>query len=95
MPEDRQRARTTGPITTQDNQNSRIRSVSRRGQKRTNTGNMVISRDRENQQPGDGNSQRPQRTIVPSRRALEAIDSNARLIQWNDQQMDVDENNES
>ena len=95
MPETRQRARTTGPTVTQDNQSSRIRSVSRRGQKRTNTGNTVISRDRENQQAGDENSQRPQRTIVPSRRALEAIDSNARLIQWHDQHMDVDENNES
>ncbi|KAF9733767.1 hypothetical protein PMIN01_08110 [Paraphaeosphaeria minitans] len=95
MPEARQRTRTNGATASQDVQSGRTRSLSRRGQKRTNTGNIVSSRDGENQQTGEENSHRPQRTIVPSRRALEAIESNTRLIQWHDQQMDVDENTES
>lgn len=94
MPGTRQMTRTSQTTTNQENQNGRTRSLSRRGQKRTNTGNVVSSRDKENQQTGDTNNQRPQRTIIPSRRALEATESNTRLIQWHDQQMDIDENTE-
>jgi hypothetical protein len=94
MPEARQRTRTNQAAAGQENQNGRTRSLSRRGQKRTNTGIVVGLGDRENGQTGDDSRQRPQRTIVPSRRALEAIESNTRLIQRHDQQMDIDENTE-
>lgn len=95
IPETRQRTRISQPTITQNTPNGRTRSLSRRGQKRTNTGTMVNPRDTENQQRTDESSQRPQRTIVPSRRALESIENNTRLIQWHDQHMDVDENTES
>jgi hypothetical protein len=78
------------PPPTQEIQISRNRSQSRRGQKRTNTGNTIDTGYNENRPTKESGSQRPQRTIMPSRRALEAINNNAQLIQWNSRQMDIE-----
>jgi hypothetical protein len=61
-----------------------------RGQKRANNGTTVEANDQENRPPQSSTSQRPQRNIVPSRRALESISGNARSTQEITQQMDVD-----
>ncbi|KAI0605229.1 hypothetical protein TUN205_10529, partial [Pyrenophora tritici-repentis] len=57
-------------------QPTRSRSQAQRGQKRTNTGTAIDTTDQENALPAGMSSQRPQRTIMPSRRALEAISAN-------------------
>lgn len=74
---------------------ARNRSQSGRGQKRTNTGTTIDPIDQENQPPQGTSSQRPQRNIVPSRRALESIRNNTRSTQENTQQMDIDSDTEA
>ncbi|OAL42831.1 hypothetical protein IQ07DRAFT_525488 [Pyrenochaeta sp. DS3sAY3a] len=66
-----------------------------RGQKRANNGTAVEQNGQENRPPRNSASQRPQRNIVPSRRALEAISGNARTTQETTQQMDVDSETEA
>ncbi|KAF5844146.1 hypothetical protein GGP41_008908 [Bipolaris sorokiniana] len=78
----------TAPI--QPTQPTRSRSQAQRGQKRTNTGTAIDTTDQENALPAGMSSQRPQRTIMPSRRALEAISANVQLTQSNTQHMEID-----
>ncbi|KAH7111337.1 hypothetical protein B0J11DRAFT_498685 [Dendryphion nanum] len=78
------------PTSIREAQMARNRSQSRRGQKRTNTGNTIDNGDKENQLGRENSSQRPQRHIIPSRRALEAIENNTQVMRWSSQQMDVD-----
>jgi hypothetical protein len=73
---------------------ARSRSQAERGQKRTNTGNTINPTDQENQLTQVVSSQRPQRNIVRTRRALEAISNNTQLTQENTQQMDIDSDTE-
>ena len=79
-------ASTSTPAT----QLTRNRSQSGRGQKRTNTGATIDPTDHETRSPTRTSSQRPQRAIVPSRRALEAIEVNTRLLQSSNQHMEID-----
>ena len=80
---------------TQVIQLARNRSQSGRGQKRTNTGTAIDPMDQENTPPTGAVSQRPQRTIMPSRRALEAIGVNTRLPQSSSQHMEIDSETEA
>jgi hypothetical protein len=73
---------------------ARGRSQSGRGQKRTNTGTTVDPMDQENQPIQVTGSQRPQRNIIPTRRAMEAISNNAQRTRENNQQMDIDSDTE-
>ncbi|KAH7060992.1 hypothetical protein BKA63DRAFT_457555 [Paraphoma chrysanthemicola] len=61
-----------------------------RGQKRTNNGTTVEPGGQENRPPVGTGSQRPQRNIVPSRRALESISGNVQTIQETTQHMEID-----
>lgn len=63
-----------------------------RGHKRTNTGIVPgAGTDKENEPPEAMSSQRPQRTIHPSRRALEARSSNILSRTSSSQYMDIDD----
>ncbi|KAF2844379.1 hypothetical protein T440DRAFT_523543 [Plenodomus tracheiphilus IPT5] len=72
-------------VPSQNTQIVRNRSQTRRGQKQTNTGHTVNLTEQENPP-----TQRPQRSITRTRRALEIIENNAQLTQSGDQQMDID-----
>ena len=66
-----------------------------RGHKRTNTGVMPgTGTDKENEAPGGLSSQRPQRAIQPSRRALEARSSNILRRTSSSQYMDIDDDSD-
>jgi hypothetical protein len=80
---------------TQVLQHARNRSQAGRGQKRTNTGTTIDLMDQENMQPAGSGNQRPQRTIIPSRRVLESIGTNTRLPLSNTQQMEIDSETEA
>jgi hypothetical protein len=71
---------------------TRTRSQTGRGQKRTNAGATVDPAEQENQPTQGSGSQRPQRHIVPSRRAMEANEGNARHTQHS-HHMEIDSDN--
>lgn len=86
---------TTTTQLTQSTQLARSQSQAGRGQKRTNTGATIDLTDQENRLSAGTGNQRPQRTIMPSRRALEAISANARLTHGSTQHMEIDCETES
>ena len=65
-----------------------------RGHKRTNTGMLSTPADKENEMPGGASSQRPQRAVSLSCRALEALESNS-FAHTGSQQMDIDPESDS
>jgi hypothetical protein len=65
-----------------------------RGRKRTNTGAQTESTDKDNGAAGRPSSQRPRKTIHPSRRALESQEDTV-IIRSNSEHMDVDESTDS
>ncbi|EMD58204.1 hypothetical protein COCSADRAFT_351393 [Bipolaris sorokiniana ND90Pr] len=67
----------------------------RRGQKRANNGTTVEASEQRNQPPTSSASQRPQRNIIPSRRALEATGGNTQSTQETNQQMKIDSETEA
>jgi hypothetical protein len=73
---------------------TRNRSQTGRGRKRTNAGTTVDPAEQENQPIQGSGSQRPQRHIVPSRRAIEANRSNARHTQHS-YHMEIDSDNDA
>ncbi|PSN59123.1 hypothetical protein BS50DRAFT_659047 [Corynespora cassiicola Philippines] len=83
------------PSQSQEFQMIRTRSQARRGQKRTNTENTTDIENEENQVRRERGSQRPQRTVVPSRRAIEAIKNSTQPTRRESQQIDIDKNTET
>ena len=79
--------------TMQTVQLTRNRSQTGRGQKRTNAGAIVDPAEQKNQPTQRSGSQRPQRQIVPSRRAMEANGGNARHTQHS-HHMEIDFDND-
>lgn len=73
---------------------ARSRSQTGRGQKRTNTGTVIDPIDQETRWIHVTGSQRPRRSVVPTRRAMEAMSNNPRRTQENTQQMDIDSGTE-
>jgi hypothetical protein len=81
------------PGRTQQSRQGRSRSPTKRGQKRVNPdSNTVHSNGVENEITVNRGSQRPQRIITPSRRALEALDANSARLHgaFQADNMDVD-----
>ena len=73
-----------------------ITNQSIRGCKRTNTGIVLgAGTDKENEAAEVLSSQRPQRTIHPSRRALEARSSNNLRRSSSGQHMDIDDDSDA
>ncbi|EXK23497.1 hypothetical protein FOXG_21955 [Fusarium oxysporum f. sp. lycopersici 4287] len=74
----REGAPSFAPSRVQQNRQGRSRSPTKGGQKRVNPGsNVAPINDAENEITANTGSQRPQRIITPSRRALEALDANS------------------
>ncbi|KJK73496.1 hypothetical protein H634G_11258 [Metarhizium anisopliae BRIP 53293] len=81
------------PSCVQHNRQGRSRSPTKRGQKRAISGSNLASLDDvENEATVSTGSRRPQRTITPSRRALEALDTNSARLHgsYQAENMDVD-----
>ncbi|KAH7146056.1 hypothetical protein EDB81DRAFT_933765, partial [Dactylonectria macrodidyma] len=89
----RERAPSLVPSRSQQNRQGRSRSPTKRGQKRANPGsNITPLNDVENEITVNTGSQRPQRIITPSRRALETLDANSARLHstYQADNMDVD-----
>jgi hypothetical protein len=89
----RKGAPSLAPGRSQQNRQGRSRSPTKRGQKRANPGsNAVAPNEVENEITVNTGSQRPQRIITPSRRALEALDANSARLHgtYQAENMDVD-----
>ncbi|KAH7109027.1 hypothetical protein EDB81DRAFT_615695, partial [Dactylonectria macrodidyma] len=88
----REGAPSLAPSRIQQNRQGRSRSPTKRGQKRANPGSNAASLNNvENEITVNTGSQRPQRVITPSRRALEALANSARLHgTYQADNMDVD-----
>lgn len=89
----REGAPSLAPGRSQQNRQGRSRSPTKRGQKRANPGsNAVAPNEVENEITVNTGSQRPQRIITPSRRALEALDANSARLHgtYQAENMDVD-----
>ncbi|KAH8746598.1 hypothetical protein F5883DRAFT_653942 [Diaporthe sp. PMI_573] len=81
----RKGAPSLAPGRSQHNRQGRSRSPTKRGQKRANPGsNAVALNEVENEITVNTGSQRPQRIITPSRRALEALDVNSARLRGKD-----------
>ena len=81
------------PSCVQHNRQGRSRSPTKRGQKRAISGsNLASLADVENEITVSTGSRRPQRTITPTRRALEALDTNSARLHgsYQAENMDVD-----
>jgi hypothetical protein len=75
---------------------TRNRSQTGRGQKRTNAGTTVDPAEQQHPSTQASNSQRPQRHIIPTRRAMEATRNNTQLAQsGNSRHMEIDSDNEA
>ena len=84
------------PASTQPAPTARNRSQTGRGQKRTNAGTTVDSAEQQHPSTQASDSQRPQRHIIPTRRAMEATGNNTQQSQsGNSQQMEIDSDNEA
>ncbi|EMD66021.1 hypothetical protein COCSADRAFT_140533 [Bipolaris sorokiniana ND90Pr] len=87
---------TQAAVLTQPTPVIRNRSQTGRGQKRTNAGTTVDPAEQQNPPTQASGSQRPQRHIMPTRRAMEAIGNSTRRTQGgNSQHMEIDSNNEA
>ena len=85
-----------GPASTQPAPITRNRSQTGRGQKRTNAGTSVDSAEQQNPSTQASGSQRPQRHIIPTRRAMEATGNTTQLTQnGNGQHMEINSDNEA
>ncbi|KAH7563671.1 hypothetical protein BM1_00718 [Bipolaris maydis] len=91
------RSRLTQPaVSTQPTPITRNRSQTGRGQKRTNAGTTVDPAEQQNPPTQASGSQRPQRHIMPTRRAMEANGNSTRRTQGgNSQHMEIDSDNEA
>lgn len=86
----------TQPAPTQPAPITRNRSQPRRGQKRTNVGTTVDPADQQNPSTQASGSQRPQRHIIPTRRAMAATGNITQQTQSSDSQhMEIDLDNEA
>jgi hypothetical protein len=84
------------PASTQPTPISRNRSQTGRGQKRTNVGTTVDSAEQHNSSTQASGSQRPQRHIIPTRRAMEASGNSTQQTQsGNSQHMEIDLDNDA
>ena len=84
------------PASTQPAPITRNRSQTGRGQKRTNAGTSVDSAEQQNPSTQASGSQRPQRHIIPTRRAMEATGSSTQQTQSGiSQHMEIDSDNEA
>ncbi|KAH7190451.1 hypothetical protein DER44DRAFT_634172, partial [Fusarium oxysporum] len=82
---------TLEPGRPRDANSSRSRSPTKKQQKRANCSNNQITPDNpRNEIVVNIGSQRPRRTLAPSRRVLETLDSNRQITQHS-QQMEVDD----
>jgi hypothetical protein len=87
---------TQAPASTQPAPITRNRSQIGRGQKRTNTGTTVDLTDQRNPSTQASGSQRPQRHIIPTQRAMEATGNNTQQTQGgNSQHMEIESDNEA
>ena len=83
-------------VLTQPTPITRNRSQTGRGQKRTNAGTTVDPAEQQNPPTQANGSQRPQRHIMPTRRAMEATGNSTRRTQGgNSQHMEIDSDNEA
>jgi hypothetical protein len=84
------------PASTQPAPTARNRSQTGRGQKRTNAGTTVDSAEQQHPSTQASDSQRPQRHIIPTRRAMEATGNNTQQSQsGNSQHMEINSDNEA
>ncbi|KAH8633303.1 hypothetical protein IG631_11937 [Alternaria alternata] len=87
---------TQAAVSTQPTPITRNRSQTGRGQKRTNAGTTVDPAEQQNPPTQASGSQRPQRHIMPTRRAMEANGNSTRRTQGgNSQHMEIDSDNEA
>jgi len=84
------------PAPTQPAPITRNRSQPGRGQKRTNAGTTVDPADQQNPSTQASGSQRPQRHVIPTRRAMEATGNSTQQTQsGNSQHIEIDSDNKA